>query len=123
MIIKIGLTMDRNTFLEKAKDAIIKKWHEQFPEDFICCDTTDKEIYRNCNKYPYKVYCLFLNSYQTLYDGVNYKLSDYYRLTMEDGEIFQIKEQLRCLSDIENSNNIKAWIIDNIDISNNTQNK
>jgi hypothetical protein len=42
---------------------------------------------------------------------------------MEDGEKFQIKEQLRCLSDIENSNNIKAWIVDNIDISNNTQNK
>lgn len=106
-------------FLDFVESLISTKWTEQFPEDFIHCSTTDKEEYARTKGFAYRAYIQCLNSIDHLYIcNPDYKVSDYWRREQEakglNGEELQRANQLRCLNDIANADNIKLWVIDNI---------
>lgn len=100
--------------IQTVKNLIQQKWHEQFPDDFIHCTTTDKEVYNSTKGYAYNTYIDFIRNIDT---ALNCNHPEY-KVTDADGYClgldFQIKEQQKLLDDIKNCENIKLWCIDNI---------
>lgn len=48
-------------FLEYLSDAVAKRWVNEFPQYFVCCNTVDEEVYNNCLQGPYTWYIRFRN--------------------------------------------------------------
>lgn len=60
-------------FLEYLGDSVAKRWVNEFPQYFLCCNTTDEEVYNTCLQSPYIWYIKFRNG--ELYQR-NYKITD-----------------------------------------------
>lgn len=63
--------------MKMVHDLITKKWHEQFPEDFIHCNTLDKDEYNSTKGFAYKTLISFLRAMDlSLTSNPDYKISD-----------------------------------------------
>lgn len=110
---KLTKKISNPELMKMVHDLITKKWEEQFPEDFIHCNTLDKDEYNSTKGFAYKTFVSFLRAMDlSLLSNPEYKISDAdgYELGLD----VQIEAQERLLNDIENCDNIKMWCIDNI---------
>lgn len=101
--------------MKMVRDLISEKWHEQFPEDFVKCNTLDKEVYNSTKDFAYHTYIDFLNNIDRALNTNNpdYQINDYVSYG-PGGVEFQIQQQQKLLHDIRHCDNIKMWCIDNI---------
>lgn len=112
-MIKLTEKLPYPVIMEMVRDLISKKWHEQFPEDFIHCNTLLKDVYDSTKGFAYVSYISFLNAMnRSLISNPDYKIND--ADGFELGIDVQIEAQERLLNDIENCENIKIWCVDNI---------
>lgn len=104
--------MNSFEFFDLVLKTVADKFHEQFPEYFIRCKTLDKKIYDSANKSGYSYYLRILNSIKHGCFENSYKIDDYYEI--DNINVFDERERL--LNDIINSNDIRIWCFNNIEL-------
>lgn len=112
-MIKLTEKLPHPVIMEKIRKLISKKWLEQFPNDFIHCNTLDRDVYKSTKGFAYNTFVSFMRAIHiSLMSNPEYKINDIDGLEL--GIESQIEAQERLLNDIENCENIKMWCIDNI---------